>query len=608
VLVEDPDRRVWHLGLSMDAADGALAGELHAAAARTAERGGFLEAARLHERAAELAADPARRDRMLVDAARAWHLGGHPDRAAHILDAALGRGPSGPSMAAVLLRAEVDMWRGRPRAAVERLAAAARHADALAPDAAATMRLFAAAPATMIGEFGRALKLAERAYDVLGPGDPLRPMAEVMLSEVMFLIGDRERGLQLLDESGDPPECETLEQSTVFHYATASALHLSGRVGDAERRLSDLVARARRTGTLATLPMPLTALAMARLRTGDLLAATADAAEAAALAADAGNLTQRNHSLSMLARAEAMRGEVTACARHAAQVLADAETHGLATLISFAEYALGLLHLGIGDLERAIAHLEATRRTLAIQGVRHLSVVPAAPDLVETLVRAGRGKEAAAILADLEGQAQRTGDLWDRGVSLRCHGLVHADPDALDASVQVLAEVPATLEVARSQLCLGELLRRQQARSRARDHLHEALTAFERQGARPWAQRARDELRLTGARVPQSGPGPVGALTPQEVRIARLVARGATNRDVAAELFLSAKTVENHLTRIYAKLGVRSRTELASRVAAARGPPDRPRGGAGNRLGSPGLDPAPAAATRARPLGPLEPS
>jgi DNA-binding CsgD family transcriptional regulator len=572
-LVADPERRVWHLGQSVDAPDGRLAAELDAAAVQTAERGGFLEAARLHERAAALAEDPAQRDHMLVAAAHTSHLGGHPDHGAQLLDAVLdradagaGSGPSGPDrMAAVLLRAEVDMWRGRPRAALERLLAVAGQAGEVNPAAMNSMWLQASAAASMLGEFGRALHLADRAYRGLTSGDPLQPLAAAMLSEITLLLGDRDRGLRLLDEVGEARLVRTAQQSMVFHYAAASALVLSGRLEDAERRLSGLVARARTSGALATLPMPLTALAMARLTAGRLHAAAEGAEEAVVLATDTGNVPQRSHSMAILARVEALRGEVDACTRHAKQVLDDVAAHGGEAMISFAEHALGLLYLGVGDLDPSVAHSEAARRCLAAQGIRHLSAVPVTPDLVEALVRAHRSDEAAIVAVDVEAEAERTGDVWDRGMALRCRGLVDGDPDALDASLPLLAEVPAAVEVARSHLCLGELLRRRQARFRARDHLHEALAAFDRQGARPWAQRARDELRLTGAREPE--PAPVSLLTAQELRIARLVARGATNREVAGELFLSPKTVESHLTRIYKKLGVRSRTELAGRVA-----------------------------------------
>jgi len=128
---------------------------------------------------------------------------------------------------------------------------------------------------------------------------------------------------------------------------------------------------------------------------------------------------------------------------------------------------------------------------------------------------------------------------------------------------------PAPFEKARTELCLGERLRRARRRSEARLHLRSALERFERLGAEPWAERARNELRASGETLRGREAGGADELTPQELQVAMLVAEGATNREAGAALFLSPKTIEAHLGRIYRKLDVRSRTELAARLARA---------------------------------------
>ena len=168
---------------------------------------------------------------------------------------------------------------------------------------------------------------------------------------------------------------------------------------------------------------------------------------------------------------------------------------------------------------------------------------------------------------DLARNAERTGAL---AVAARCRGLM-ADDDAFEApfdeALRLHREVEAPFDEARTHLCLGERLRRAKRRSDARVHLRAALDRFEALGAVDWAATARGELGVTGeTAAPRSGPRS-DALTPQELQVALMVATGATNREAASRLFLSAKTIEAHLGRVYRKLGVRSRTELAALVA-----------------------------------------
>ena len=190
-------------------------------------------------------------------------------------------------------------------------------------------------------------------------------------------------------------------------------------------------------------------------------------------------------------------------------------------------------------------------------------------DLIEAYVRAGRESEAQAELELLERQAAQTGRAWALTVVARCRGLLAPDDQLDDAFAQ---QAPTPFERARTDLCYGERLRRARRRTDAREPLRAALDTFERLGARGWAERAAKELAATGITAKTREPSGAETLTPQELQVALTVARGATNREAGAALFLSPKTVESHLSRIYRKLNVRSRTELAHQLGSGEFP------------------------------------
>jgi DNA-binding CsgD family transcriptional regulator len=231
------------------------------------------------------------------------------------------------------------------------------------------------------------------------------------------------------------------------------------------------------------------------------------------------------------------------------------------------ERALGFLELSLGEPAAAHAVLEPL---LARSGIGHPSATAAAPDDVEALVELGRVDEAETLLAELAAQVERTGRRRRRAAVARCRALIAAArgdgagiTDAEDALALCGGGVEP-LERARTLLVLGQVRRRAKQRGSAREALDAARALFEEIGAPLWAERAHAELRRVGGR--RASPD---ELTPSERRIAELVAGGRTNREVAAELFVTVHTVEKALTRAYRKLGVRSRTELA-RLAELR--------------------------------------
>jgi DNA-binding CsgD family transcriptional regulator len=196
--------------------------------------------------------------------------------------------------------------------------------------------------------------------------------------------------------------------------------------------------------------------------------------------------------------------------------------------------------------------------------------VQSAPDLIEAYVRAGRREDAEAALARLEAESARTGSAWAAATVARCRALLAPDDavrERFEEALALASALPMPFERARTQLALGERLRRAKQRAQARGPLQEALDAFERLGARPWAERARTELRATGQSSTRRSETAAEQLTPHELQIALLVAQGMTNREAAAALFLSPKTIEYHLGQIYRKLDVRGRAQLARLMA-----------------------------------------
>jgi DNA-binding CsgD family transcriptional regulator len=227
---------------------------------------------------------------------------------------------------------------------------------------------------------------------------------------------------------------------------------------------------------------------------------------------------------------------------------------------------VGLLELSLGNPDAAVGALDSAmsvrRANLDVELIATRSILPS---LVEALARAGRKEEGEALLADRVNAARRTGRPHTIAPFLRCAGVLHGDEAAFREALEWHESWSNRWERARTELCYGELLRRLKRRAEARASLRAALEGFEVVGAGLWAERARAELRASGARARRRDPSTLDELTPQEVQVARLVATGLTNRDVAARLFLSPKTIETHLAHVFRKTGVRTRAELAHR-------------------------------------------
>jgi DNA-binding CsgD family transcriptional regulator len=236
-------------------------------------------------------------------------------------------------------------------------------------------------------------------------------------------------------------------------------------------------------------------------------------------------------------------------------------------------YSLGLAALGAGELYEAAGRLQQAWEVASRQGINNPDVFPIAGDLAEALARAGEFNRCTQVLNSLDERVHATGLAYPRAAACRAQGILATDPDEAQRlfaeSLAALDEVgPIAFEQARTLLCSGEAMRRNRRPVAAREPLREARILFESLGARPWAARTRAELAASGVKDQRvrpfvAGPSGLEELSPQELQVARIAGRGHNNVEVAAALFVSRKTVEAHLTRVYRKLGIRSRTELA---------------------------------------------
>jgi DNA-binding CsgD family transcriptional regulator len=257
-------------------------------------------------------------------------------------------------------------------------------------------------------------------------------------------------------------------------------------------------------------------------------------------------------------------GNVASARERALDALATAERRGLLWERLDCYQALGFIELSDGDHEAAVAYLEPAWVLHQQAGVRELSYrFPA--DLAESLIAVGRAEEAELIVTWLAECGHELGSRWAIGAAARCRGLLltaHGDLPAaveeLGRAVQAHRPLGVPLELGRTLLTRGLIARRAKRKRDAREALEEAVEIFEGLPAPLWAAKAQGELDRIGGRRPRPG-----RLTPTEDRIARLAAVGRTNQEIADALFVSVRTIESHLSHAYAKLGVRSRTELA---------------------------------------------
>jgi len=565
----DPDRRAWHRAHAAAGPDEAVAGELERSAGRAQGRGGVAAAAAFLQRSAELTPDPARRGARALAAARAKFAAGAPDAAYELLAMAeLGRLDELQRAELARLRAQMAFAERRGSGAPRLLLDAAKKLGPLDSGLARETYLEALGAAISAGRLGRGLtvrKAAEAARTAPSAPQPPRPL-DLLLDGIAtrltegYVVGvpPLRRALDALRRHGGRSEAGVmgwlplatiapeLWDDATWHELTARALGL-----------------ARELGALAVLPVALTYRAAVHVHEGEFGAAAGLLEEANAITAATGNAPLGYISM-MLA---AWRGEEPRALDLIEAVVQDATARGGGRELGLARYATAVLHNGLGGYEAALV---GARRACEYEDLGFFGWSLA--ELVEAGARSGASDEASAALRQLAERTSAAGSDWALGIQARSRALL-SDGAAADTlyreAIDRLGRSRIAVHLARAHLVYGEWLRREQRRVEAREHLRAAHDMFSRFGAAAFAERARWELQATGETVRKRTMDTRDVLTMQEAQVARLAAEGHTNPEIGAQLFISPRTAEYHLHKVFSKLGISSRRQLRHHLALA---------------------------------------
>jgi DNA-binding CsgD family transcriptional regulator len=569
----DPDRRAWHRAQATDGLDEDVAAELERSAARARARGGLAAWAAFHERAAELTPDPRRRAQRALVAAQAKHQAGAPDAALRLLAAA----QAGPLDAherarAQLLHAQVTFASTRGRDAAPLLLDAAKRLEPLDATLARETYLEAFAAALSADRLARAGDTRDVAAAVLAAAWEQSVRATDLLLD----------GLALLTREGyaagapaltvalrafrEDPRSEDEELRWIW-----LACQVARALGD-DAAWDELTARqlelARRAGAFSLLPVALSDRLGVELFAGRFAVAKSLAEEAEAVVeATASHLTLR--TAITLANWRGQEAEAVALTEARRE---DVLRRGEGLWFRANDWGSAIRGNGLGRYDDALAAAER-----AIQDPHGLGLsIWTLIELIEAAVRAGRPERAAAPLAQLAEICEASGTDWALGCRARAAALL-AEGAAADALYREAIERLSRIHtrgcetLARAHLLYGEWLRREGRRVDAREQLRSAYERLTEMGMEAFAERARRELVATGETVRKRTVETLDELTPQEVQIARRAADGQTNAEIGGQLFLSPRTVEWHLRKVFGKLGIGSRKELVSALSDAGG-------------------------------------
>ncbi len=558
----DPDRRAWHRAHATAMPDEAVASEMARSAGRAQGRGGLAAAAAFLQRAAELTPDPARRVDRALDAAQAKLDVADPGAAEELVSAAR-LGPLDELQRARVERlgAQIVFARGRGRDAPPLLLKAARRLDSLDGAMARETYLEAIASAMFAGRLGtgpdaREVAEAARASSrarTPGPADALLDALVTRFTEgyaasVAPLSGAL-RAFRDVDGDGEQRRWLWLACRLSQDLWDDELWHVLATRG---------VRVARDTGALSLLPVMANYLAAFNVHSGAFASAAALAEEVDAITHATGIPPLRYAAL-MLANA---RGDDAP----AQALLDDAWRNGMergeGSGMALSWWLTALRHNAHGRYGEALADAQ---RVCEYEDV--LAYGWALVELIEAGVRSGRSDEAAVALERLSERTRAAGTEWALGIQARCRALVRDDDSLYRESIERLGHSRAAVELARSRLLYGEWLRRENRRVEARELLRRAHADFSRFGAEAFAERARRELLATGETVRKLTVDARDSLTPQEGQVARLARDGHTNPEIGAQLFISPRTVEYHLRKVFRKLDVSTRKELRDALA-----------------------------------------
>jgi DNA-binding CsgD family transcriptional regulator len=560
----DPDRRAWHRARAAEGPDEAVAGELEHSADRAQARGGLSAAAAFLQRAAELTPDPAMRVKRSLAAAQAKLDIADAVSASDLL-AAAELGPVDELQRARLerLRAQIAFASRRGRDAPPLLLEAARRLDPLDAALARETYLEAIASAMFAGRLGvgpdvHEVAEAARASNRVpapGPADRLLDALVTRFTEgYAASVEPLSRALRAFGEPDGGGEdrrwlwlacrlAQDLWDDELWHMLATCGVRL-----------------ARETGALNLLPNALNYLAVLNVHSGAF-------GTAAALIDEVDSITQATGIPPLKYAASTLlvaRGDQAQALSLLEWGWRNVTERGEGSALGLASWLHALLHNSQGHYGEALA---AARRACEHEDV--IAYGWALVELIEAGVRSGWPEEAAAALDRLSERTRASGTEWALGIEARCRALLSDDESLYQESVERLARSRAAVELARSRLLYGEWLRRENRRSDAREQLRAAHEMFSPMGAEAFAERARRELSATGETVRKRTVETLDALTTQEAQVARLAAQGHTNPEIGAQLFISPRTVEYHLHKVFPKLGISSRRELRRALPGA---------------------------------------
>jgi DNA-binding CsgD family transcriptional regulator len=556
----DADRRAWHQALAALKTDEEVAAALEASARRYEARAGHASAATAFARSAELSADEVRRSTRLAAAAEAAWAAGQPQRAHELIARALPLTTGHARAELLYLRGVIQARTGDLRGAVAVLVEAADASE----DASLTLEMLTEATeaAEWAGDYAHAAALSARAEAIEPRGDTARFRVVALRGIAAELAGDHEAAAPLLREA--IRHAERLEDPLPLIWASLIATmgSMGGTFADGLPYSTHAVTIARERGLLSILPMALWAQATALVGRGNFNLGRSAAEEGTRLASDFGHHLGAGWNLIIVAMLDALRGDESRARDHAKEAIELAATGGATFVVDNAEWALAQLDLTLGRPG------EATDRLLLVTALERPEWNPliglwSIPDLIEAAARSGRLDETVDRFDRYADWVQRSPSAARLSVLARCRALVGEEDTRAQFETALAPE--ATLSPflqARTELLYGEWLRRERQKRDARRHLRRAADLFHQVGVPPWEERAEAELRATGETARRRDPSTLDQLTPQELQIAGLVASGMTNRQIAEQLYLSPRTIDYHLRKVFSKLGLTSRTEL----------------------------------------------
>ncbi|WP_240809861.1 AAA family ATPase [Actinomadura sp. WMMA1423] len=556
----DPDRRAWHLAAAAPAPDEAVAAELERSADRAQARGGLAAAAAFLQRCVTLTVDTARRAERALAAADATLQAGDLDAARRFADMAdRNARDEFQRVRAHLVRSHITFAAGLDQEAPPLLLTAAQRLEPFDMDLARETYLIAWGTAALIAAHSDSLVAISEAMRALPAPQGAPDALDLVLEGYALLVTEGRAAAapalrRALAALADLPVREVLKWGWVANGVSAA-------VWD-DRAMRVLVGRVvegvRAAGALTELPFCLTSLGIAVAWTGDFTAAAAIVAEIEDVSAATGVPIAPHVEL----RLNALRGREAEAEALIAATIEEVGAGGQLMGVTVAQWAAAVLCNGLGRYRQALAAAQVCTRMAELW-----VSVWALPELVEAAVRAGEDDIARAALDDLADATEPSGTDWALGVLARSRALLSDGAAAEELHVEAIERLGRTQlrpELARAHLLYGEWLRRSRRRVEARDRLRTAYDMFASIGMEAFAERAHRELLATGENVRKRTADVSSGeeLTPQERQIALLVREGLTNPEIGTRLFISPRTVEWHLRKVFAKLSITSRRQL----------------------------------------------